>query len=294
MVDVTGLGGFVTFPVAVPTALAAAYCVRFRLCLAMAYGGGYDLHAPATITAVLMCTYGGQPMQATHPEIPAMEMIQNPPEEEEEVGMLDRIRQMAETGITDASGQQETELDKETTNFDEKAKADIKAEEKEDDLEQIVAAGWTKSGPRRRALLTAHKAYTWWVEAQGGGEASSQEDNAALAQQAYLLALYREITLCVPMSVRSALNSTAYLAEVIPLVGGVVSGGTDGVLTTAAGRKAKACFLKCAPGPGPHSDDRPIPSRPCPSPAVGLAAGAALGSVRIIDLTMATASSRCS
>lgn len=46
----TGLGGFITMPIAVPTALAAAYIIRFRLCLAIALLAHHDMLSPRTIT----------------------------------------------------------------------------------------------------------------------------------------------------------------------------------------------------------------------------------------------------
>jgi hypothetical protein len=48
-----------------------------------------------------------------------------------------------------------------------------------------------------------------------------------------------------------------YAAEVIPVVGGVVSGGSDGVLTVSAGRAAKAAFLHLPEGPADPPADHP-------------------------------------
>jgi len=64
------------------------------------------------------------------------------------------------------------------------------------------------------------------------------------ARGAYTLALEIALTGKSNMTLVSGINSLFYAAEIIPVVGGMVSGGSDGILTVRAGRKAKRAFLR--------------------------------------------------
>ena len=46
------------------------------------------------------------------------------------------------------------------------------------------------------------------------------------------------------MTLHSTTNTVVYAAEIIPVIGGVVTGGSDGMMTVRAGRVAKRVFLR--------------------------------------------------
>lgn len=54
----TGLGGLVTLPVAIPANLASVLYVQMRMIAAIAHMGGYDLHDDKVKTFVYMCLCG--------------------------------------------------------------------------------------------------------------------------------------------------------------------------------------------------------------------------------------------
>jgi len=66
----TGIGGFVTFPIAVPTALGIASVLRFRLCLCFASLAGHSEIDPTTVASVLFCVYGADASRVLHAEFP--------------------------------------------------------------------------------------------------------------------------------------------------------------------------------------------------------------------------------
>lgn len=68
----TGLGGFVTFPVAVPTALGVALVLRLRLCLAIGVLGGYADLSPTCLAAVLLCVFGADPLPVLQQKSPEL------------------------------------------------------------------------------------------------------------------------------------------------------------------------------------------------------------------------------
>ena len=55
---VTGLGGFITLPVAVPSALVASWVLQARLAAAIARIHGHDLASPHTRTSILLSLAG--------------------------------------------------------------------------------------------------------------------------------------------------------------------------------------------------------------------------------------------
>ena len=55
---VTGIGGLITLPVAVPANLASVLYIQIRMIAAIAYMGGYDLRDEKVKTLVYMCLVG--------------------------------------------------------------------------------------------------------------------------------------------------------------------------------------------------------------------------------------------
>ena len=55
---VTGLGGFMTLPVAIPANLASVLYIQIRMIAAIAHMGGYDLRDEKVKTLVYMCLVG--------------------------------------------------------------------------------------------------------------------------------------------------------------------------------------------------------------------------------------------
>jgi len=55
---VTGLGGFMTLPVAIPANLASVLYIQIRMIAAIAHMGGYDLREEKVKTLVYMCLVG--------------------------------------------------------------------------------------------------------------------------------------------------------------------------------------------------------------------------------------------
>ena len=55
---VTGLGGLITLPVAVPADLAVTFYVNIRMVAAIAHIHGHDIHDDQTRTAVFLCLVG--------------------------------------------------------------------------------------------------------------------------------------------------------------------------------------------------------------------------------------------
>ena len=66
----TGIGGFITFPIAVPTALVIASVIRFRLCLALGTLAGHSEIDPSTVASVLLCVYGADASRVLHADFP--------------------------------------------------------------------------------------------------------------------------------------------------------------------------------------------------------------------------------
>jgi EcsC protein family len=54
----TGLGGLITLPVAIPADIGATWYVNIRMVAAIAHIRGHDLHADRTRTAVFLCLVG--------------------------------------------------------------------------------------------------------------------------------------------------------------------------------------------------------------------------------------------
>ena len=57
---VTGLGGVLAMPVAIPSALAASWVVQARLAGAIAATNGYDVHEPGVRALVMLCLLGDE------------------------------------------------------------------------------------------------------------------------------------------------------------------------------------------------------------------------------------------
>lgn len=56
----TGLGGFITLPITLPTGLAAAWAVQARMVGAIAAVYGHSLKSEKVKTAILLCLVGGE------------------------------------------------------------------------------------------------------------------------------------------------------------------------------------------------------------------------------------------
>ena len=54
----TGLGGFITLPVTLPTALVSSWIIQARLCAAIAYICGYDIDDDKVRTAIILVILG--------------------------------------------------------------------------------------------------------------------------------------------------------------------------------------------------------------------------------------------
>ncbi len=61
----TGLGGLITLPLALPADLAATYYINVRMVAAIAHIRGHDLNDDATRTAVFLCLLGDSAATAT-------------------------------------------------------------------------------------------------------------------------------------------------------------------------------------------------------------------------------------
>jgi len=61
---ITGLGGFITLPVAIPVNLASVIYVQIRMIAAIAYMGGYDIRDDRVRTLVYVCLVGNSGVEA--------------------------------------------------------------------------------------------------------------------------------------------------------------------------------------------------------------------------------------
>ena len=231
----TGIGGFVTFPIAVPTALGIASVLRFRLCLCFASLAGHSEIDPTTVASVLFCVYGADASRVLHaefpPRVPELTVrtcwrlsrswslcLRSP---------ILRIPRANEHYVTcrQAVGEE----------------VQAKASSVVDDVTPAVLLSRCEA-----AAATYAESVRSRVHNQAPALATCAD---SIAAEAYRLRLPLEVVRRLPgvMFTRVTGNILAYGAELVPVVGGVISGGVDAGLTKVAGHVALNLFFPPPP-----------------------------------------------
>lgn len=262
---VLGFGGFITLPITAPVAYVAALVIRFRISLAISQLAGWSVLSPTAAGVTLLCTFGANGEHLLKPRYPPPKGASRKPANPSRVGSASELTAMSEgSGGTSGSASEDEHGSSEHCGDGEKERLldaswfvrDVAPPRTSGDTESTLTSAssslsLTDSAYDALHQLTPAGAFeeaerrAWVVSRRVHRALEGHPWREHLSRVAYERRLPVAITevLGQLMTRNTSMSTVAYSAELVPVVGSVVSDVADGVLTERAASAALRTFF---------------------------------------------------